>query len=242
MMATRKRALAGAAIFALAVVVASFPMRLALDMGDAAQAGLTARAVSGSIWSGHMAAAKWGALDLGNVDLALSPASLLRGTAAVTFRRVDHMAPDGLGVSGVIFTGTNKGWRDVNGRFDVGMRLGGLMISHMDMRDAAVRFNSLGQCAEAGGQVQAALTAPISGLTLPQGMSGTLRCVNGQAQMALTSQSGMEVLEAELSGQGAWKARFLVKQVAEPALVNGLLAMGFRAHGDAYLLSAAGQL
>lgn len=245
-MITRKRAMmragTGAAIFALAVVAASFPMRLALDMGDAAKAGLTARAVSGSIWSGHMAAAKWGPLDLGNVDLALSPASLLGGTAAMSFRRVDSLAPNGLGVSGVLFTGANKGWRDVNGRFDVGMRLGGLTMAYVDMRDAAVRFNSLGQCTEAAGQVQAALTVPIGGFTLPQGMSGTLRCMNGQAHIALTSQSGMEVLEAELGGQGAWKARFLVKQVAEPAMVNALSAMGFRPHGDAYLLNASGQL
>jgi general secretion pathway protein N len=254
----RRQAMLGAALFVLVIAVLTFPLRLALDWGGAAQAGLSARAVSGSIWSGRLAAAKWGALELGQLDMALSPTALLGGEAAVKFRRVDAagtgaapaptptptptLAPADTSLSGTLYAGGDKGWRDVNGRINLGMRLGGLSVEYVQMRGATAQFDALGRCVAAEGQIDAALSAPVDGLRLPQGMSGTLRCVHGQAQMALTSQSGMEVLEAELNGQGAWKARFLVKQASDPALVNGLVAMGFRAHGDAYMLSAVGML
>lgn len=250
----RKQAAIAVAIGVAAAAVWTFPMRLALDMGDAAEAGLSARAVSGNIWSGQLVDAKWGRIALGNVQLGLAPIALLRGEAALHFQQMDSYAAAaspavaGAGaagaaiLSGTLYAGSMLGVSGVNGRVDMGMALGALRVDQLMMQGVTMRFDRTGQCAAAEGQVQAALSSPVAGLAMAQGLSGTLRCVKDKAQMQLTSQSGMEVLEADISGQGIWDARFVVKQASDPALVHGLTSMGFRSVGDAYVLAASGKI
>ena len=66
-----------ALLLALILIIATFPMRLALDLSGATDAGITAREVRGSVWSGELVDARLGALPLGTVRASLSPLALL---------------------------------------------------------------------------------------------------------------------------------------------------------------------
>ena len=66
-MSVRRRWIIAAALFALLLIVATFPMRLALSLAGAADAGVSAREIRGSIWSGALIDARLGALPLGTV-------------------------------------------------------------------------------------------------------------------------------------------------------------------------------
>ena len=59
--------IAAAALFALLLIAATFPMRLALSLAGVSDAGFSARTVRGSVWSGELVDARLGALPLGTV-------------------------------------------------------------------------------------------------------------------------------------------------------------------------------
>src|SRR3546814_3299502 len=63
MMGAGKAWLVAAVALALLLIVLTFPMRLALAWADADDAGIAAREVRGSIWSGELVEARLGALD-----------------------------------------------------------------------------------------------------------------------------------------------------------------------------------
>lgn len=237
MMARRWMWSAGLA-FALIVAGASLPMRLVLDASGAAEAGLSARAVSGTVWHGTLQDVRVGALPLGTVEARLSPLALLRGEAAMAFARQDAA----LGaLSGQMVGGSAAGVRDVNGALALGARLGGLSVGQVALGGTTLRFDRDGRCAEASGTVTAALAAPVAGLNLMQGLSGPVACVDGRAVAVLASQSGMETLRLSFGADGAWQARFKVATSSDPALISGLAVMGFQTVGDGYVLSLSGQ-
>src|SRR3546814_16757515 len=78
-MTARRGWIIAAALLALLLLAATFPMRLALAWSGAADAGVAAREVRGSIWSGELVEARLGALPLGTVRASLSPLALLGG-------------------------------------------------------------------------------------------------------------------------------------------------------------------
>jgi len=68
----------------LAVLIARFPLALTLDLLNAEAKGLSAPAVTGTIWSGRLDGAALGSLPIGNLELKLDPRSLLGGKARLT--------------------------------------------------------------------------------------------------------------------------------------------------------------
>ena len=56
-MSARRRWGVAVLLLALLLVIATFPMRLALGLSGATDAGITARDVRGSVWSGELVAA-----------------------------------------------------------------------------------------------------------------------------------------------------------------------------------------
>ena len=66
-MSARRRWIVAAALLELILLVATFPMRLALGWSGAGDAGVSARAVRGSVWSAELVDARLGALPLGTV-------------------------------------------------------------------------------------------------------------------------------------------------------------------------------
>jgi general secretion pathway protein N len=80
----------------------------------------------------------------------------------------------------------------------------------------------------------------IAGLDLTRGLAGPLRCAEGRAQAALTSQSGMERLTLSFDGGGAYRAEFAIN-ADDPTLAAALSALGFRAGNQGFVLVSSGR-
>lgn len=89
-MSVRRRWAIAALLLALILAVATFPMRLALGLSGATDAGITAREVRGSVWSGELVDARLGVLPLGTVRASLSPLALLGARTELAFSRADE--------------------------------------------------------------------------------------------------------------------------------------------------------
>ncbi|KTE01281.1 type II secretion system protein N [Sphingopyxis sp. H115] len=237
-MSARRRWTVAAALFALLLLVATFPMRLALAWSGATDAGITARDVRGSVWSGELVDARLGALPLGTVRAALSPLALLGGDIQLAFSRTD----DRLGALAGRLHGSNpRGVSEVNGTTSMSGGLGMIPVDTLRFEGTSVQFDAAGKCARAAGRIQLAVTAPIAGLDLSRGLSGPLRCANGRAQAALASQSGMERLTLSFDGKGAYRAQFAINVDRDPAMAAALAALGFRAGSGGFVLTTSGR-
>ncbi|MDZ3832775.1 MAG: type II secretion system protein N [Sphingopyxis sp.] len=234
----RGRWIAAGLVLALSLIVATFPMRLALGWSGAGDAGITARAVHGSVWSGELADARLGVLPLGTVHASLSPLALLTGRVELIFARADER----LGaLTGRLHGSHPRGVSDVQGAT---MLIGGLGVIPLDtlrFEGATARFNGAGKCVEAGGRLQLVIAAPIAGLDLSRGLSGPLSCVGGRVQAALASQSGMERLTLAFDGKGAYRARLAINVDRDPAMAAALAAMGFKAGTGGFVLTTTGR-
>jgi len=230
-MSGRRRWIIGVTALAFVLIVATFPMRLALSLSGAADAGVSAREVRGSVWSGALVDARLGALPLGTVRASLSPIALLGGNTELTFERADER----LGALAGRLHGSNpRGISDVNGTTSLS---GGLGLIPAD----TVRFGGDGKCVEAAGRLQLSVAAPIAGLDLSQGLSGPLSCANGRAQAALASQSGMERLTLAFDGQGNYRAQFAINVDRDPAMAAALAVLGFKAGSNGFVLATSGR-
>ena len=89
-MRVRRRWTIAALLLASFLIIATLPMRLALGWSGATDAGITARDVRGSIWSGELVDARLGVLPLGTVRASLSPLALLGGGVELAFSRADE--------------------------------------------------------------------------------------------------------------------------------------------------------
>lgn len=237
-MIARKPWIIGGALLALILLVATFPMRLALGWSGATDAGVSARDVRGSIWSGELVEARLGALPLGTVRASLSPLALLGGNTELSFARTDER----LGALAGRLHGSNpRGVSDVSGTASMSGGLGAIPVDTVRFEGATIRFDSAGKCAAASGRLQLAVTAPIAGLDLSRGLSGPLSCRNGRAQAALASQSGMERLTLSFDGSGAYRAQFAINVDRDPAMAATLAALGFRAGSGGFVLATSGR-
>lgn len=237
-MIVRRRWIVIGALFALVLVVATFPMRLALSLSGAGDAGISAREVRGSIWSGALIDARLGALPLGTVRASLSPLALLGGKADLSFARAD----DRLGaLSGRLHGSNPRGMSDVNGTTSLAGGLGMVPVDSIRFEGASVRFDDAGKCIEAAGRLQLTVSAPIAGLDLSRGLSGPLSCANGRAQAALASQSGMERLTLSFDGLGAYRAQFAINVDRDPTMAAALAVLGFKPGSTGFVLTTTGR-
>ncbi|WP_447953658.1 type II secretion system protein N [Sphingopyxis chilensis] len=237
MIARRGWIIAGVAL-ALLLLIATFPMRLALAWSGASDAGVSAREVRGSVWSGELVEARLGALPLGTVRASLSPLALLGGGVELSFSRTDER----LGaLAGRLYGSDPRGMSDVSGTTSMSGGLGAIPVDRISFEGATVRFDDAGQCAAAGGRIQLAVNAPIAGLDFSRGLSGPLSCAKGRAQATLASQSGMERLTLSFDGSGAYRAQFAINVDRDPAMAAALAALGFRAGQGGFVLATTGR-
>lgn len=237
-MSARRRWAIAALLLALILIVATFPMRLALALSGATDAGVTARDIRGTIWSGDLVDARLGALPLGTVRASLSPLALLGGRTELAFSRADER----LGALAGRLHGSNpRGISDLSGATSLSGGLGMIPVDTIRFEGAAVRFDAAGQCAAASGRIQLAVTAPIAGLDLSRGLAGPLSCANGRAQAALASQSGMERLTLSFDSAGAYRAQFAINVDRDPAMAAALAALGFKAGTSGFVLATSGR-
>ena len=237
-MIARRRWIIAGALFALLLLVATFPMRLALVWSGATDAGVAAREVRGSVWSGELVDARLGALPLGTVSASLSPLALVGGSIELAFSRTDER----LGaLAGRLYGSDPRGMSDVSGTTSMSGGLGAVPVDRISFEGATVRFDDAGKCALAGGRVRLVVSAPIAGLDLSRGLSGPLSCVGGRAQAALASQSGMERLTLSFDGSGAYRAQFAINVDRDPAMAAALAALGFKAGSGGFVLATTGR-
>lgn len=228
-----------AALLALLLIIATLPMRVALGLAGAADAGLSARSVSGTIWSGTLVDARWRGAALGTLDAGLDPLALLRGAVRLDVMRNSPLLGD---LRGTLALSGARGVTDMNGTVSLGASLAGVPLDTLRLEQAEARFDAAGRCAAASGRVQLSIALPVPGLDLASGLGGPLRCRGGRAEAALASQSGMERLTLSVDGTGRYRARLAIAAGSDPAVAGLLRAAGFLPVGDTLVLLHEGRL
>lgn len=197
------------------------------------ESGLSARTATGTIWSGVLHDAQLAGLPLGDTRVGLLPLALLTGQARLQFVGVRLRGT-------LVATPTGFGIAHGIGPVDAGIRVKPLPIAQFVLDDATGQFSGT-HCSEATGNVRAVVGGDIGGMTLPGGMTGTLRCDGKMLLLALVGQSGMERLDLRIDGAGKWRAEFAVR-AADQATVAKLAAAGFSQGPTGFVIRLTGAL
>ena len=216
----------GALFLAMFVValIAFLPLRLALGRFGIAEQGMTARSVTGSIWSGALGEAHFGEIGLGDLSAGVSPVQLLVGRARIDLAgRADPPAPSLSGALGV--TRHSFGIDDVTAALPVGNAFAPVPVTALDLDDVSVRFTD-DTCERAEGRVRATLAGEFAGQAVPAQMSGTARCDGGALLLPLASQAGSEGAAIRIWPDGRYRAE-LTLSAADPLMTQRLQAAGF---------------
>lgn len=219
----------------LFALVATLPLRLALDWLQLGERGVAAREAQGSIWLGNLSEAQFGAVALGDLNAQLRTLPLFIGRARVDLERDGEADP---------FEGSATVWRhgfgvdDMNARLDLGGVLAPLPIGQVDLGDVTAHFAD-GQCVSAEGVVRANVAGDIGGIALPGGLSGNARCDRGALLLPLTSQSGTEALNLRLFEDGRYEVELSVRPM-DDATRDRLIASGFALGAGGYVLRVGG--
>lgn len=222
-----------AAVFVVALIIL-LPMALALRWAGVERAGLSARSVSGDVWTGKLFDVRLGPVPLGNANAGLKPLPLFTGTAELG-------ADTGVGFGRFISGGGTIGARRVTAKLPLAAALAPLPVETIELSEATIVFRGA-DCVEGEGRIRATFgKGDLGGLSLAQGMSGVARCERGELVLPLVSQTGLEKLAVRLKGDGRWTA-LLTVQGGDPALMTKLTAAGFTNAGGAMALRLGGQI
>lgn len=234
---SRRMRIALILIFAAGLLV-FLPMRMALGMAGLERFGLSAREVSGTVWSGRIDRLMLGNISLGSVHAALSPVQLLMGRARFDIWRRTGAADD---IGGAITAGFGRiGVDDLTGPIPLGRRFAPLPVGNFVMEDVTAYFTGA-LCGHAEGRVRAHMAGQLPGLNLAQGLSGEARCDGDALLLPLASQSGMEKIDLRIWRSGRYVAEMRV-ETADPTLAATLGAAGFAEAGGVRMLKVEGTL
>lgn len=225
-----KRTVFFLAALAVALLVL-LPLRIAAGWFEMGGRGLAAREVEGSLWSGRLREAQFGPVLLGDVDARLNVLPLFLGRARLSLHR--DADAGGAFDGAVLVTRHSFGLEDVTGQLQARGMFGPLPVATLDLTGVSVRFEGE-QCESAEGQVRAGLSGEAAGLTLPSGLSGTLRCQAGAVVLPLAGQSGQEQVTISIEASGRWRAD-IVLRATDPAMIQRLTAAGFTAGQGGYV-------
>lgn len=226
-------------IVLLATLIVLFPLRLALALLDLDRIGVSARAVSGSIWSGRLDEVAAAGVPIGTAEARLSPFELLIGRARIDVSRPADAAGAGP-LSGAVTVSRNSlGVADVTATVPLAAALAPLPVASVSLSNFNVRFDG-GACARASGTARAALTGSIAGVALAQGLSGNASCDGRFVRIPLTSQSGQERLDFRVAVDGEYVADLIAVQPASDRIA-ALAALGFEAVPGGYRLRTSGR-
>lgn len=217
----------------LLLLAALLPLRVALDQLGFDERGLSARAVTGSLWSGRLTEARARGVALGDLDAGLALLPLLIGEARVdlrgdTWRGTAIQSSDQAGVVGL------------TGRLRPENVPPSLPIGSIEFTDVAAHFRG-GICAEASGSIRVEPRADAAALANLGPLQGSLRC-DGDALLApLVSATSRERVDLRLFGDGRYRLSLIV-QAADPATAAALSAAGFIATAEGLTLTSEGAL
>ncbi len=215
-----------------------FPMRVALGLAGLERLGLSARDISGTVWSGRIDQLMAGDMAMGSVRAGLSPIALLTGRARFDIERSNGQADD---IKGALTVGFGRiGIDDVTGSIPLGRTFAPLPLSGLAMEDVTGWYAG-DRCGHAEGRVRARLSATFPGLNLSQGLSGVISCDGDALLVPLVSQSGMEKLTLRIWRSGRYTAEMRI-ETADPTLSAALGQAGFTLIDNAQLLKVEGNL
>jgi general secretion pathway protein N len=209
----------------LVALVLTLPLRLVLP-----DSALSARAATGTIWSGRLQDARVGRVALGDLDVSVRPLALLTGSMRAR-------------VSGPLGSGDIVGGRGVANatiRLPVAALFAPVPLTEIALDNASIIFER-GRCEEAAGRVRATFAGDVGGLSLAQGLSGSARCEAGLLLLPLVSQSAMERLNLRIAGNGSYTAELIVRST-DPVLAAKLAGSGFASTQAGYILRLSGTL
>ncbi|WOE75845.1 type II secretion system protein N [Alterisphingorhabdus coralli] len=228
-----------AVLAGLVLLVVFLPMRLALDWSGLGERGLAARRVEGSVWSGTLYDARFGAVPLGTLEAGLQPASLL-GTPMVAVRRAEASAT-GQDFSASLGGGTGKLVVEAaNGDVPLDQIAGDLPIAAARLNNVALQLDD-GRCQSASGEVQLILSSWLGRFAAQNGLRGKLQCDGDAVALTTAGQSGLEKLSFRVEPDGRYRAELTIQGLSRE-LGLGLRAMGFKASGNRLVLSTEGVL
>jgi general secretion pathway protein N len=226
---TRGRIFLFIGVLLLALVVL-MPLSLAMAMFGQ---GLSARAATGTIWSGKLVEARIGRLAVGDLSVDLKPLPLFVGRATIGLQ-----SPLGRGA----MTSTKSGFAVENATAT--LATAGLFapfpLDGIDLTNASIGFAG-NKCDKAAGRVRATFSGDVGGLSLAQGLSGVARCDGATLLLPLVSQSAMERLNLHIQGDGDYRAEFFVRST-DPAMAAKLGSAGFAPAPGGFVLRLAGKL
>lgn len=226
---TRGRILLFVGLF-LSALILFMPLSVALSYAGPA---LSARAVSGTIWSGKLVEGRVGRLSLGDAIVGMRLIDVVQGRMGVTVQSA-------FGRGNVTSSGRVFAASDVTANFDASALFAPLPVDRLDLTNVSAAFN-LGRCTRGEGRVRATFLGNVGGLSLAQGLSGVARCEGAALLLPLVSQSAMERLNLYLQGDGGYRAEFFVRST-DPALAAKLTSSGFKPVRDGFVLRFAGKL
>lgn len=226
------------AAVAAVVLVAFFPLRLALDAADLPKLGLNARQVSGTIWDGRISDLTLDRQALGSFDVMLKPGPLLLGSGAMRFERVQDLQGP---LTGTLLSGRSAhGVEGLSGRLATGNLFAPMPVEALEFSRVTVVFRNR-MCVEARGQVTAVVGTRIGGLDLTQGLSGPVTCEGERVRARLASGGGREQVEFFLADDGRYRAFMTVRGVA-PEVGMALSLLGFRGGPGGLTMTMSGKL
>ena len=218
------------AALAVALLVL-LPLRMAASWFDMGGRGLSAREAEGSLWFGRLREARFGPVLLGDVDARLNVLPLFLGRARLSLHR--DAEAGGAFDGAITVTRYSFGLEDLTGQLQARGLFGPLPVATLDLTDVSVHFEGE-QCESAEGQVRAGLSGEATGLGLPTGLSGTLRCQAGALLLPLAGQSGQEQVNLSVQANGRWRAEVIVRPT-DPATIQRLTASGFAPGAGGYV-------
>jgi general secretion pathway protein N len=221
-----RRAVFFLAAFAFALV-ALIPLRVAA--GWFGPGGLAAREANGSIWLGVLKEAQFGPVALGDVRARLNVLPLLIGRARLSLSRDEA---DGAFEGALSVARHSFALEDLTGQIRTGTLFAPVPVGALDLDDVSVAFVN-GLCDSAEGRVRATVAGEMSGIALPGGLAGDVRCAQGALLVPLASQGGMGQLNLTIRADGAYRLDLVVRQT-DPSLAPRLTAAGFRLSGEGY--------
>jgi general secretion pathway protein N len=219
-------------VVAVAAAVAMAPLGAVLAWGGASRLGLSAAAAEGTIWSGRLVGARYGAVQLGDLDIRLDPLALLTGGL-----RLHSRAEAGAftGRAEWMARGQEAGVEAVDGELTPNLLRTALSLpAPIRLEGVAVRFRQ-GRCATALGRVSASSEAGA--------LTGALACRDGALLVPLQGKSvyGQTSLTIAIEGDGRYRAETKVSPT-DPSVGAGLRLAGFTDAGGAMLRTDEGRL
>jgi general secretion pathway protein N len=182
---------------------------------------LTATAITGTVWDGRLMGAEFRGVPLGNLDVGLDGAELLRGRLRLDFARDGLRALSGrIGTSGKVHV-----VEALDGPLSLELPFAFNPVLEAEFRNAAFQIDSAGTCLAASGDVSARLSRiPALGTTPP--MKGSFACDQGAFYLPLATRDDRLRIGVHVWADRRYRADLIIAGQSLPVQL-ALAAAGF---------------